>query len=365
MDIPPSISTSKISSRAALRVTMTDHTRYCLVFEDDFSGVSLDASKWSHEVQVGGFGNGEFEWATADGSNTVVKDGKLSLKVTQTSDVLQSDQILNGYTLNLTADGSCTSTAVADCVVTSNSTLKEIINPVRSARISTKGKASIKYGRVEVVARLPIGDWLWPAIWMLPTDNVYGDWPASGEIDIVESRGNDMTYGPGGSNQVNSALHWGPETDLDMYYKTTHSLSPQRTDFGKSVHTFGLEWTEDHLFTYVDNKLVQIAYVKFNEYFWKRGNFPAKNYNNTALVDIWSQTGHESTPFDQSFYLILSLAVGGTNGWFQDIIGNKPWVNDSPTAKLDFYKARDKWEKTWSEASSLDVQSVKMWQQCD
>ena len=81
------------------------------------------------------------------------------------------------YTVNLTADGSCTtadqrvSDLVTDillddpCVAHSNSTKHQIINPVRSARLTTQGKKSIKYGRVEVIAKMPAGDWLWPAIW--------------------------------------------------------------------------------------------------------------------------------------------------------------------------------------------------------
>lgn len=78
---------------------------------------------------------------------------------------ITGDQLLDGYTLNLTRDGSCTASDDADCVVTSNFTGGTIINPVRSARLSTKNKKTITYGRVEVVAKMPAGDWLWPAIW--------------------------------------------------------------------------------------------------------------------------------------------------------------------------------------------------------
>jgi beta-glucanase (GH16 family) len=76
-------------------------------------------------------------------------------------------EIANGYTLNLTkagGDGSCTGTTNAQCSIHSNSTLGVVIPPVQSARLNTKGKKSIKYGRVEVVAKLAAGDWLWPAI---------------------------------------------------------------------------------------------------------------------------------------------------------------------------------------------------------
>ena len=86
---------------------------------------------------------------------------------TVTSEVtnITQGQILNGYTLNLTAQGICTSTDTAACVVVSNSTTGSVINPVRSARLTTQGKHNITYGKVEVVAKLPRGDWLWPAIW--------------------------------------------------------------------------------------------------------------------------------------------------------------------------------------------------------
>jgi beta-glucanase (GH16 family) len=63
-----------------------------------------------------------------------------------------------------------------------------------SARITTKQSHHIQFGKVEIRAKLPRGDWLWPALWMLPVDNAYGIWPQSGEIDIMESRGNGPEY---------------------------------------------------------------------------------------------------------------------------------------------------------------------------
>jgi len=79
---------------------------------------------------------------------------------------------MNGYTLNITVaggDGSCTSDDVKMCSIRSNATLGTILPPARSARITTKGKKTIKYGRVEVIAKMPKGDWLWPAICMFAT----------------------------------------------------------------------------------------------------------------------------------------------------------------------------------------------------
>lgn len=85
--------------------------------------------------------------------------------LTTESTTITPDQLANGYTLNLTTAGTCTSTDYLQCGVVSNATAGTIINPVRSARLTTAGKATITYGRVEVVAKMPQGDWLWPAIW--------------------------------------------------------------------------------------------------------------------------------------------------------------------------------------------------------
>lgn len=128
--------------------------------------------------------NKQFEWTTADATNSFVDDKTLYLVPTLTADSIGADAVTNGYTLNLTADGRCTGTNLTQCVAVSNSTRGTIINPVQGARLVTKGKASIRYGKVEVTARMPTGDWIWPAIWMMPEADTYGEWPRSGEIDV-------------------------------------------------------------------------------------------------------------------------------------------------------------------------------------
>jgi beta-glucanase (GH16 family) len=117
-------------------------------------------------------------------------------------------------------DGSCTANQTSsaynlECSILSNITSRAIIPPVRSARLTTQGTKSIQYGRVEVTAKLPQGDWLWPAIWMMPEDSAYGPWPLSGEIDIMESRGNARGYSGHGRELFMSTLHWGQ--DLTCY----------------------------------------------------------------------------------------------------------------------------------------------------
>jgi beta-glucanase (GH16 family) len=128
--------------------------------------------------------NGEFEMATALSDNLFLRNGQLYIKPTLTSNALSDpQQIFNGgkYTLQ----GCTTSkTNASACSASSSNTNGATIPPVMSARLSTKGSYSIRFGKVEVVAKLPRGDWLWPAIWMAPLDSAYGPWPLSGEIDV-------------------------------------------------------------------------------------------------------------------------------------------------------------------------------------
>jgi len=292
-----------------------------------------------------------------------VKDGKLIIKPT-----LQDESLLKGnYVLNLTKDGTCSSSVLTNCVSITNETAGTIIQPVKSGRINTKKGATIKYGRVEVTAKLAAGDWLWPAIWMLPVEDTYGAWPLSGEIDIVESRGNNYTYGQGGNNIVSSALHWGPDPANDAWWRTNVKRKALHTTYAKTEHKFGLEWSQKYLFTYVDSNLLQVLYTNFNEPLWARGGFPYADSNGTKIMDPWGQTGRKQTPFDQDFYLILNVAVGGTNGWFEDGKSAKPWVDYAPMAKKDFWNTRDAWYPTWQAegAGQMEVSKVEMWQQCD
>lgn len=124
---------------------------------------------------MNGFGTGSFDWTTPNAENVFVDSHGLHILPTLTNETtsITNAEIFNGYTLNLTkagGDGSCTGTTNVECSIHSNSTLGTVIPPVRSARLTTKGKKGIRYGRVEVVAKLPEGDWLWPAICALIMD---------------------------------------------------------------------------------------------------------------------------------------------------------------------------------------------------
>ena len=290
-----------------------------------------------------------------------MQDGKLIIKPTlQDAKLIDSNNVIN-----LTREGICSSKLVKNCVTQTNMTSGKIVQPVKSGRINTKKGATIKYGRVEVTAKLPQGDWLWPAIWLLPVNDTYGPWPLSGEIDIVESRGNNYTYKQGGNNIVSSALHWGPDSANDAWWRTNVKRSALHTTFTQTEHTFGLEWSQKYIFTYVNSRLLQALYTNFDKPLWEQGQFPLIDSNGTRLQDPWSHTGRQQTPFDQEFYLILNVGVGGTNGWFEDGKSGKPWVDSSPTAPKDFWNARDSWLPTWEKAGQMEISKVQMWQQCD
>ncbi|KAF8460789.1 glycoside hydrolase family 16 protein [Russula ochroleuca] len=334
-------------------------TALCLVLEDEFNGNDLDASVWMHEVDLGGFGNGEFEMTTASSNNSFIRDGELYILPTLTSDVIGRDGIFDGHTFNLTG---CTNTNLTACGAVSNARSGAVINPAMSARISTKGKRSIRYGKVE----------LWPAIWMLPENNTYGPWPLSGEIDIMEARGNGPTYPAQGTNYVRGSLNWGPLTWLNAVSKTYGWWTVRRSTYADTFHTYGLEWTEDFLRIYVDNRLQHMLDLRFDVPFFQRGKFPTSVANASQeiiLPNPWAGRGN-SAPFDQPFYLILDVAVGGTNGWFPDGAGNKPWLNGAINAMQLFAQSQDKWSETWPESDDRAMRMVatsdyvKMWEQC-
>lgn len=296
---------------------------------------------------------------TGTDENAFVKDGKLHIKPT----LQDANLITKNNVVNLLSSKLCTSRVYSSCVALTNTTNGTIVNPVKSARLNTKKGATIKYGRVEVTAQLPAGDWLWPAIWMMPVTDTYGPWPLSGEIDIMESRGNNYTYAQGGNDIISSALHWGPNLANDAWWRTNVKRKALHSSYSDRFHTFGVEWSEKYLFTYVDTRLLQVLYTSFNQPLWQRGMFPLSDGNGTRLVDPWGKTGRDQTPFDQDFYLILNVAVGGTNGWFKDGRSGKPWVDESPTAPKDFWDARKEWLPTWEKKGEMIVKKVQMWQQ--
>ena len=95
---------------------------------------------------------------------------------------------------------------------------------------------------------------------MMPVDSVYGEWPTSGEIDIAESRGNKGSDSLDGRNSLIGALHWGPLSSTDGFWRTSGKHNLRRDDWSNSFHTYGLEWSQNYLFTYIDTRLLVSLY---------------------------------------------------------------------------------------------------------
>lgn len=218
-----------------------------LIWNDEFDYTGTpDPSKWGYDLGAGGWGNQEAQHYTNRPENARVEDGHLVIEARR-----------EDY------EGS----------------------PYTSARLVSRGKGDFTYGRVEVRASLPAGRGTWPAIWMLPTEWIYGDggWPDNGEIDILEHVG----YEP---NEIHANVH---THDFNHQLGNNRGATRYVDDVEGTFHVYALEWTPRELrFFYNDD-----------HYF---------TYENTGA-------GWTAWPFDHPFHLILNIAVGGTWGGAQGI----------------------------------------------
>eukprot|EP00612_Vaucheria_litorea_P000682 CAMPEP_0171452972 /NCGR_PEP_ID=MMETSP0945-20130129/869_1 /TAXON_ID=109269 /ORGANISM="Vaucheria litorea, Strain CCMP2940" /LENGTH=299 /DNA_ID=CAMNT_0011977751 /DNA_START=167 /DNA_END=1063 /DNA_ORIENTATION=- len=299
---------------------------------------------------MSGGGNWEFQLYTNNRTNSYTENGILYLQPSLTSDTIGEDEVSGNvpYTMDIWGLGDadqCTSNAYWGCLRVSDAANRHPLNPVTSAKISTTGSFSYTYGRFEVEAKLPRGDWLWPAIWLLPQHNAYGGWPASGEIDLLESRGNSASYSGGGCNIMSSCLHWGTYVSSDRWYKTYKTSERQsgETTYAEEFHTFGFIWDESGLTTYVDSPDNVILSEKFDAKTYDRGEFVS---DGTSIKNPWSGSSSDSAPFDQSFFIILNVAVGGVGGYFEDN-SDKPWSNTDNDALAKFLETKNDWYPTW------------------
>lgn len=349
-----------------------------LVFSDEFD--ELNFKKWRPEITAGGGGNWEFQFYNNDRRTSYVKDGNLHLSSRFSSEILGTtkEQLMSdGFSLDLwgNAPGNkCTANAFYGCQRQTFG--QNIVNPMASAQLRTVDSFNFRYGKVEFRAKMPRGDFLWPAIWLLPKDHAYGGWPTSGEIDIIEARGNmDDCFGDG-VQSVSSALHWGLNYTNNRQDLTHGKYTlPEGKNFNDDFHTFTLEWTPDFIRTWVDNEHM-IMNVEFKQPMYDFGGYSGE-------PNPWAGRPN-SAPFDQEYYLILNLAVGGTGGFFPDKIDSsqnpdlaarceskqqdnkhkKPYSNKSPIASYDFLTNEDKWLPSWdmdSEQSHLIIDYIRVY----
>ena len=234
----------------------TDPSKWKMVWSDEFdtpAGTAANPSIWGQEVGDGtangiaGWGNDELEYYTA-GSENAATDGLGNLQIT----VKDADGSLMCYY------GPCEYT---------------------SARLLTKDRFEVAYGRVEARIKVPEGSGLWPAFWMLGTDIDQNPWPQSGEIDIMEQVGRLPS-------QVFGTLH-GPGYSGGQSYGGVYDLG---TPVADNYHTYAVEWQPDQIVWYIDG----IQYFK------------------ATSGDAFLQG--KQWVFNHPFFILLNVAVGGNFG---------------------------------------------------
>ena len=232
---------------------------YNLLWNDEFDGEKMDQSKWNYEPHEPGWTNNELQEYTTSEENVFVRDGHLVLKAVKTE-----------------KDG------------------KEYYT---SGKVTGQNKTDFTYGKVVVSAKVPEGQGLWPAIWMMPKDEShYGQWPKCGEIDIMESLGNDTTISY-------STIHYG-----EPHAEQQGTIEKKGADsFSAKFHEYSVEWEPGEMRFYTDGELV----LKVNDWFTAVEGEDDKPY---------------PAPFDQPFFVQMNLAVGGN------------WPGN-PDATTDFSKA--------------------------
>ena len=219
---------------------------YQLKWQDNFDGNFLNRADWNVELHEKGWVNSEWQEYVDSDKNIQVKDGKLLIKPVET----------------VNADGTRSYT---------------------SGRINTQGKHDFKYGYFECRAKVPTGKGYLPAFWMMPTDeNLYGQWPKCGEIDIMEVMGQE-------TNKAYGTIHYGEPHDQSQGTCTVDA----KNNFADQYHTYACDWEPGKITWYIDG-------VKFHE---ESDWFSAKSGQGEVAYPA---------PFDQPFYMILNLAVGGS-----------------------------------------------------
>src|SRR4051812_26369616 len=219
-----------------------------LVWSDEFNGPTgsaVDSTKWSFDIGGKGWGNNELETYTNRTANAHLDGGSLIIKAIKET-FTGADGITRDYT---------------------------------SARLLTKNKFSQAYGRFEARIRIPYGQGIWPAFWLLGANIDTAHWPNCGEIDIMENIGKEPSI-------VHGTFH-GPSYSVSGGVSASYTM-PTSQKFSDDFHPFAVEWDPDVMRFYVDSVL----------------------YKTRTPADLPANT---SWVFDHPFFIILNVAVGG--GW--------------------------------------------------
>lgn len=294
-----SSSISSSSSSSSISSSSSASSLWTLVWSDEFSGSTIDASKWDHEENCWGGGNNEQQCYTNRAVNSFVENGLLSLVA-----------LRENFTGPNDAEGTGNST----------STL-----PYTSARLRTKNLQEWTYGRFEIRAKLPFGQGTWPAIWMLPTNSPYGNWASSGEIDIMEAVNlKTVTNNAAPEARVFGTLHYGRAWPGNVSANTSYTL-PGSANPADDFHVYAMEWEEGEIRWYVDG----VHYETQRSTGWY----------SQYLVNNQLTNAPDGAPFDaeSSYHLLLNFAVGGA--WAGSV--NNTGIDESvfpQTMQIDYVR---------------------------
>ena len=206
---------------------------------------------------------------------------------------------------------------------------------------------SPRFGRVEVRAKLPLAAWLRPAIWLVSEHDHYGRFPASGEMDLMESSGN-KDYHCGiisrGVDTVQTNLHFGPP-GLDHHWSNFTLKSNKSVTYADDFHTWVIDWAEDHLAYSIDGEeIYHLTAPGPPGGLFEYAGFEGEN--------IYAGGG-PMAPFDKEFHFILSF---GSGGWpfYDHCEPPAPWSSTSKSPRKEFWAARNDWFQSWQQPFTID-----------
>ncbi|KAK9502758.1 hypothetical protein O3M35_011468 [Rhynocoris fuscipes] len=287
-------------------------------------------SNWTSEIELPGSDSRETFFVVYDSTNAAVEKGFLSIKPTLIQDNFDYDFVRNG---ELRLKG-CTADTKERCEATG--TFWKIIPPVLSSRITTKNSFSFKYGKIEIRAKLPKGDWIVPEIWLVGKN--YG--PHAGRLTIAKSLGNEDLKS---DNRLIGGQLLRQGVSINDHSPKMFSIG-RNSLWSDAFHLYQVDWAPDSIKFKVDGTEVGSIY---NNY---------KLYEN--IVD-----GSNLAPFDTEFYISLGIHVGGLSDFPDDSVNRgqpKPWADQEIKNMVKFWQAKDKWYSTWGEHSKLLIDYIKI-----
>ena len=309
-----------------------------LVFSEEFDKTSLkDMPDWTAEIKFPEEPDYPFNLYTTNGT-VALSDGSLVIKPV----LLESSFYEGKINEELDLTNQCTG-QVGTTECRRQASGAQILPPVLSAKLTTKRKFGIKYGRIEIRAQLPVGNWLVPEINLEPLENVYGSRRyESGLMRVAFAKGNAVFA---------KKLYGGPVlSDTEPFRTMLLKEKIGINNWNKDFHTYTLIWKPDVIEMYVDGE--QYGSISPGEGFYAIGR-----KNAVPHAAQWL-SGTILAPLDQIFYISLGLRVGGVNDFADDT--DKPWRNKNNKAMLSFWNDRERWLPTWYDAN-LKVDYVRVY----